>query len=562
MPTLEEHGLPGRSRTILIVEDNELNRDMLESVLEDQYHILTAANGQEGIELLHEFHEALSLVLLDVYMPVLDGFGFLSFRASDERYRNVPVIVVTASNALEDEIRCLELGANDFVVKPYNAEVIRNRVSNTIRMCESASVVNQLRWDNVTGLYREDFFYRRVDNLLAAFPDREFDMVCSDIRNFKMLNERYGRQSCDRILHDLATRLCVAIPDVVTSGRIAGDSFGFLIDHQDATWTDALDQVVRSVTVAHLYVRFGIVQNVDHALSASQLCDRAIIAIDELHESVGAGVSWYDDTLRERKAMERVLVESMHEGLEQRQFMVYYQPKHNVSTGEVTGAEALVRWMHPELGFVRPDIFITLFERNGLIAELDRFVCEEVCREIARLQKLGLPAVPISINMSPLDFDIRDLAKRVLHIADKHGVDHALLHIELTETAYAEDPDVVVNALAELRSYGFKIELDDFGSGYSSLALLNILPLDILKIDGGLVMNASRLDDFRIIQSAIQIARLLGLQTVIEGVETSDVLRTLRELGCDIIQGFYFSWPLRQEDFETYLQEHETAPLV
>ena len=556
MPAFEESDLPGRKRTVLVVEDNELNRDLLEALLEDKYRVLEAENGQEGIELMREHYEEISLVLLDVFMPVMNGFEFLRLRFNDARLLNIPVIVTTASESLDDEIRCLQLGANDFVSKPYNHEILINRVGNTIRLRESASIVNQLRWDATTGLYRGDFFYRRVDNLLAAYPSRSFDMVCSDIRNFKMLNERYGRESCDMLLLDLATKFQAAIPGVIASGRTGGDSFGFLIEHQDSDWSDAVADVVSSINIAHLYVRFGIVEDVDHSTPATQLVNQASIAIEELRDSVGVGLQRYDDVLRQRREMERVLVESMHDGLKERQFMVYYQPKHDVVTSEVAGAEALVRWLHPELGFVRPEVFITLFERNGMIRELDRYVCEEVCREIARLKSLELRTVPISINISPLDFDDRDLPQRVLELADKYGVDHSLLHLELTETAYAEDPDVVVSALKELRSYGFKIELDDFGSGYSSLALLSIMPIDILKIDGGMVKQASRTDDFRIIQSSIQMAQLLGFETVIEGVETLAAMDRLRALGCDMVQGFYYSWPLREDDFEYYLREH------
>lgn len=556
MPSYEERGLPGRHRTILVVEDSKQNRAILRALFEGNYHVLEAADGQEGIELLQKHYETISLILLDVYMPVLDGFGFLRFRASDERYGNIPVIVATASNSLDDEITALKLGANDFVVKPYNPEAILNRVSNTIRLRETASIVNQLRWDVTTGLYREDFFFRRVDNLLATYPDHAYDMVCSDIRDFKTLNERYGRESCDRLLHDLADKLKVALPDVVSSGRIGGDSFGFVIEHQQSDWTAILDPLIRNMGVAHLFVRFGIVQNIEHDLSASQLCDRASFAIDELRDSEGAGVLWYDDALHQRKAMERTLVESVQEGIEQHQFKVYYQPKHDVDTGLVAGAEALVRWIHPELGFVNPAVFITLFERNGMISELDRYVCREVCREIVNLTEAGLPLVPVSINMSPLDFDDHELPQRVLDMANEFGVDPSLLHLELTETAYAEDPDVVVHALEELRSFGFKVELDDFGSGYSSLALLNLLPLDILKIDGGMVRNASRLDDFRIIRCAIQIAQLLGLETVVEGVETAEDVQRVRDMGCNLIQGFYYSRPLPQEEFEEYLRAH------
>lgn len=556
MPEYEEMGLPARSRTLLIVEDNDLNRDILCTLLEEEYQIVEAANGREGIEQMQRLHEELALILLDVYMPEMDGFDFLRYRQTDDRFANIPVIVATASEAQEDEVACLKLGANDFVKKPYNAEAILNRVRNTIRLRESASVINQLRWDSLTSLYRKEFFYRRVDNLLEAYPDHSFDMVCSDIRNLRALNERYGRENCDRLLHDLASRLTVAIPGVVTSGRVGGDSFGFLIESQEDDWSPKLAPIVEGMGFANLCVRFGVVQNVDHTLDASLLCDRATLALEELRNAVGVGVSYYDDALRHRLEMEHTIIADMGKALEEHQFLVYYQPKHQMDTDAVAGAEALVRWLHPELGLIRPDVFIQVFERHGLISQLDRYVCEEACAELARLQAMGLPPVPISVNVSPLDFDMQDLPEQVLDIADKYGIDHALLHLELTETAYAEDPGNVAFQLKTLRAYGFKIELDDFGSGYSSLALLNVLPLDIVKIDGGMVRHATRLDDYRIIQSAVQIAHLLGLETVIEGVETSEAIEALRELGCDFIQGFFYSWPLRQEDFEDYLFMH------
>lgn len=553
MPVYEEMGLPRRNRLVLIVEDNEISRDILHSIIEDDFDVIEAANGQEGIELMQGHHDELSLILLDVFMPVLDGFEFLRFRQSDERYANIPVIVATASDTLEDEIACLQLGANDVVRKPYNADVILNRMKNTIRLRESASVVNQLRWDAVTSLYRREFFCRRVDNLLEAYPDREFDLICSDIRNFKMLNERYGRENCDELLHDLANRLVVSIPGVMASGRVGGDSFGFLIEHTEGSLYGALSAAVDVIEVAHFFVRFGIVQNVDHEVAAQQLCDRAFIAIDEVRDSVGVGICLYDDVLRRRKAMEHTIIESMGQAIADEQFLVYYQPKHNVRTGGVAGAEALVRWKHPELGLLRPDLFVSVLEQHGLITTLDLYVCEQACRQMEHLQELGLPVVPISVNISPLDFDDHSLAEHILQIADRYDIDHSSLHLELTETAYAEDPEVVVDALRKLRIHGFKIELDDFGSGYSSLALLNLLPLDILKIDGSMVRHAAELNDFRIIQSSIQIAQLLGLETVVEGVETSSALTRLRELGCDLIQGFYFSRPLQKDDFEEYL---------
>lgn len=553
MTPIEETALPASLRTILVVEDNDINREMLCSLLEDDFEVMQAKDGREGIELLKQHYDILSLVLLDVYMPECDGFDFLRFRQTDDRYSNVPVIVTTVSDSLDDEIECLKLGSNDFVVKPYDVEIILNRIRNTIKLRETASIVNQLTWDSITNLYREEFFFHRVEELLETYPDRSFDIVCSDIKNFKTLNDRYGRERCNHLLHELANRLMAVIPGLAAGGRISGDSFAFLIDHQEEDWTGVLGPTIEDMTTVNFYVKFGIVEDVDHSLPASQLCDRAAMAMQHLRGSTGAGVAFYDEELRQQQITEQIIIESMSSALRERQFMIYYQPKHDVHNGSIAGAEALLRWNHPELGLIRPDLFIGIFERNGLITAMDRYVCEEVCREIRRCVDLGLPTVPISINLSRLDFDDHDLAAHVAHMADRYDIDRNLLHIELTETAYSEDPDAVVTALKELRSYGFHIELDDFGSGYSSLASLNMLPLDILKLDGSMIRQATKLGDFRIIESAIQIAQFLGLETVVEGVETAEELDRLRGMGCDLIQGIYYSWPLEQSEFEAYL---------
>ena len=246
MSRMADMELPSTRRKILVVEDNDINRDMLCSLLQDDFDIFEAENGRIGIELLKRHYEELSLILLDVYMPECDGFEFLRFRKRDERYSNIPVIVTTASESLNDEIECLKLGSNDFVVKPYDVEIILNRIYNTIRLRESASIVNQLTWDSVTNLYSAEFFFRRVEDVLKAYPDRPYDIVTSDIKNFKTLNDRYGRKSCDQLLRDLANKLTAVLPDPMAGGRIGGDSFAFLIGHQDSDWTHVLGKTVAS----------------------------------------------------------------------------------------------------------------------------------------------------------------------------------------------------------------------------------------------------------------------------------------------------------------------------
>jgi len=551
---------PQTRRTVLVVEDNDMNRELLCAILEDSFDVLEAENGLVGLEQLERHYEQLSLILLDVYMPVCDGFEFLRRKHADERFDAVPVIVTTASNALEDEIECLRLGANDFVIKPYNVDIILNRINNIIHLRESASIVNQLTWDNLTGLYSREFFFRHVNGITSASSGEAFDIVCSKIMNLSMLNDRYGRSNCDSMVRELAGRISGILPDCLAGGRLGNEVFGFLIRHQeDSNWTDCLSDVTKGLIATNLHLNFGIVESVGRGLLAPRACDRALLAMEEMRDAFGVSIAWYNDELREKQVHEHVILETMEQALKEHQFTIYYQPKHDTYTEQVSGAEALVRWIHPDLGFVRPDHFIPVFERNGFITKLDLYVFEETCKQITSNREHGLPMIPISINVSRLDFDLPDLADRISELADRYDIPHSLLHVELTETAYSENPSRVIEALQELQDRGFLIELDDFGSGYSSLASLNDLALNVMKLDMSIIRQAARINDYRIVAAAIQMAQLLGLTTVAEGVETAKETERLKELGCDLIQGYYYSKPLNQEEFEQYLVQRGDA---
>ena len=547
--------LKGAKRTVLVVEDNELNREMLCNILAADYEVVQAVDGLDGLMQLGVHAQRLSIVLLDVYMPGCDGFEFLRRKQAEERFDTIPVIVTTASDEPEDEIRCLELGANDFVLKPYNPTVILNRVGNLIRLRESAAIVNSLTWDTCTGLYSKEFFYHAVEDALAAYPDAHYDMVCSDIENLASLNDRYGEKNCERMLHGLADNIAAALPGYVAGGRIGEGSFAFLIRHQSPGWADALCTVTSGLPYANVNVKFGVVSRVDRTMTVPKMCNRALSALDTVRGRHGIEVGLFNDEMHQRQLMEQSIRDSMEQALNELQFSVFYQPKHDVHTNRIGGAEALVRWSHPEIGFISPGLFIPIFERNGFITKLDMFVWEEACKEIKRCQEKNLPIVPISVNASRLDFDLTDLPDRLSELADKHGVDHALLHLELTETAYADNPKAVAAMLGELKKRGFAIELDDFGSGYSSLVSLNTLPLDVMKLDMSVIQQAAALDDFRIVESTIKLAHVLSLETVIEGVETAEEVRRVTDLGCDMIQGYYYSRPLDRDAFEAYLAE-------
>ena len=541
---------------VLVVEDSEMNREILRELLSDEYDVLEAENGLTGIEQLVLHGEEIALVLLDVYMPVSDGFEFLERKRSDQCFDAVPVIIMTASSAVDDEIRCLELGASDFVTKPFNIQVLKNRMKSLIHLRESSAMLGRLETDSLTGLYTKEYFYHSLEELLRAEPGLRWDLVCSDVESFRAMNDRYGTQYCDEFLRGVAQSLSERLPGLIFAGRIGADVFAFLVEHREDDWTDALSQASRESCCGHFVVKYGIYQNVDHTLSAAAICDRATLALARIKQKFGADVAYYDDEMRRLQQREHEIGQTMESALAGGEFVVYYQPKHDLHTDAVCGAEALVRWISPEMGFVNPGQFVSLFERNGFITNLDFYIWEEVCRELRRCIDGGLPVVPVSVNASRRDFDVPDLAGRIAELADRYGLDHALLHVELTESMYSDAPERVARTIEALHADGFRVELDDFGSGYSSLTSLNTLKLDVMKIDMSLIRQAAATNDYSILRFATLLADGMRLKTVVEGVETAEQVTALKVLGCDCVQGFFYSKPLPAAEFEAYLTAH------
>ena len=551
-----ENEIIRRKRTVLVVEDNDMNREILCELLADDYEVLEAENGNVGLDQLSAHSGEIALVMLDVYMPECDGFEFLERKRQDPRFDTIPVIMMTASNTVDDEIRCLELGASDFITKPYNVEVMKNRMKSMIRLRESSTMLGRLESDGLTGLYSKEFFYHSVEEVLRANPDEKYDIVCSDVENFRALNDRYGTEQCDSFLRAIADDLTERIPGLLFGGRIGADVFAFLLRHREDSWTGVLTPEGEETRYGKFVVKYGVFADVDHTLPAAALCDRATLAIKKIKKKFGARVAFFDGEMRNLQLRERQIEETMESALAENQFVVYYQPKHDLHTDLTGGAEALVRWISPELGFVSPGQFIPLFERNGFITNLDFFIWEEVCKELRRCLDQGLPLVPVSINASRMDFEVPNLAGEIAALADKYGIEHSLLHVELTESMYTDNPGQIERTLEELHNNGFYIELDDFGSGYSSLTSLNTLTLDVMKVDMSLIRQASATGDYSILRFCSLLADNLRLKTVVEGVETAEQVAALKVLGCDYIQGYYFSKPLPAKEFEEYLAVH------
>ncbi len=549
-----------QKRRILIVDDSEVNRGVLRRILDSEYEVLEAENGNEALEMLSYSYETVSAVLLDLIMPVMDGCEVLAKMRADINLSKIPVIVTSGSAQTHTEVKALSLGANDFIVKPYNPAVIRHRLGNTINLRETAAFVNAVERDELTGLYSKAFFYKKAESVLRAHPERSYDLVCCDIERFKLVNELFGERMADQLLQHVSSLLVRQVNGGGVYGRIGVDKFACLIPHRAGYAAAVFEDIARSVNAFpisfNISLCYGVYVVEDASVPVSTMCDRALTACNSVKGKYGVYYAYYDDAFRKRLLAEQVILDSMRQGLAERQFQVHYQPKYSLATGAVVGAEALVRWQHPTRGFMPPGEFIPLFERNGFITDLDRYVWETVCAGISDWLRAGRTPPPISVNVSRADLYNPELAAILAGLLDKYGLPVELLHLEITETAYTEDSEQLVGAVERLRALGFIIEMDDFGTGYSSLNMLSELPIHILKLDLRFIRPET--DDFRkanVLEVVIDLARRLRLPVVAEGVETAEQARALREMGCDYAQGYYFARPMPREDFERHLLE-------
>ena len=550
-------------KQILIVEDNRLNRALLSEILSGEYRVLEAENGQEALDLLHNGETDIALILLDVMMPVMDGFTFLDRLRQEGALAMIPVIVTTQSDREADEIAALEHGATDFVPKPYRPQIILHRVASLISLRENAAMVNQFRYDRLTGLYSKEFFYQNAQKIMRAHPEREYTIICSNIENFKLYNDVFGQQAGDRLLKEIAGMFRVLAGETALCGRFNADRFLLLLSEEKRGGDYARFAAMGQKTFGRLrniVMKWGVYEVTDDTVPVEKMCDRALLAADSIKGQYNVHYAVYDDALRSKLLREQEITECMEEALREEQFQVYLQPKFSLLDDRLAGAEALVRWIHPEMGFLSPGVFIPLFEKNGFITQLDQYVWEKTCALLHEWKEKGLHTVPVSVNVSRADIYQADVVDVFVGLTRKYGVDPQLLHLEITESAYTENPEQIISTVERLRGLGFLIEMDDFGSGYSSLNMLNQMKLDILKLDMKFIQSeTAKPAEQGILRFIVELARWMNLSVVAEGVETREQLERIREIGCDYVQGYFFAKPMPSADFEAYLTGQPSA---
>ncbi len=540
-------------RKILVVDDQEINRKILKRILADEYEVYEAADGHEAIEFLRGNNE-IHAIILDIIMPVMDGYEVLTVLKDDPILRNIPVIVSSQMDGYDSELKALSLGAQDFIAKPYKGELIRRRLENIISLRESAALINKAEKDELTGLYNKQFFFMKAKELLSAEPQKKYDLLCLGVERFQQISDTYGEQISNKVLQHIAKVLVEANDEEALLGRFFFDIFYIMVPHKDEWDPQFFRKLYAQINDypidMDIKLHCGIYHIADNLRDVNEIVSRAKLAAEENKGNYMMPYSYYDDKIRKRLHYQQVILSEMREALNKGQFQVYYQPKFDLKTEMIVGAEALVRWMHPEMGTISPADFIPIFEKNGFITLLDRYVWEKVCQDMRAWIDDGHPDVVISVNVSRIDLYNPQLTDILLTLIAKCRLNIKHFHLEITETAYTENATQIIDVVAKLRELGFLIEMDDFGSGYSSLNMLARMPVDILKLDMKLVQREEQDVTGRgIVNFVMGLAKWMHLMVIAEGVENSEQIARLRALDCDYVQGYYYAKPMALPDF-------------
>ena len=409
--------------------------------------------------------------------------------------------------------------------------------------------------DSVTGLYTKEYLYECIENRLERDNKTDYMVGYFEIANFKNINDVFGSDFGTFTVKKIAEALKANSSKKTIFGRLAYDSFGVLIDKSQFD-EEKIEQMLESFAVSddnlehHVVIHLGIYDfNADDEIDVPLFFDSARLATSMITDSYQKQIVYYDDKLRNEAIHNQLISNQLKDAIETRQIRPYLQPIVD-SRGMLAGAEALIRWIHPDEGMMNPGQFIPLFERNGLISVVDKYMWRCACELLADWKKRDIDSF-ISINVSPKDFYRIDVVSELKSLVEEFGIDPVKLRVEITETAITNDSIDMVKIIGDLREYGFIVEMDDFGSGYSSLNLLKDINLDLIKIDMQFLKDSERnMKATLIIKNIINMSEDLGIDTLTEGVETAKQFEKLYDMGCKLYQGYYFSKPVSVEDFE------------
>ncbi|NCA92238.1 EAL domain-containing protein [bacterium] len=435
----------------------------------------------------------------------------------------------------------------------------------SVKLAAQNKIFKQSIYDKLTGIYNYPYFVQKVERRLKEEPETEFMIVTFNVARFRLINEYYGKAAGDKLLIYIAGNLRFFDQyDQVTYGRIGDDKFVLFLPYSES----AINKIAeRSKELSANYnINFkidpymGVYIIKDRNLEIRSMVDRAIMASKTIRGQYNKVCAVFEVDMLQKVTIEQEIIGEMEKAIENKEFIVYYQPKYNLHTNNVVGAEALVRWLHPVKGVIAPGKFIPVFENNGFITQLDNYVWEEVCIFLRKSIDSGAITRPVSVNVSRVNLYDPEIAAKINRLVGKYNIPPKLLELEITESAYSSDNDNLLKVLRELQEYGFNILMDDFGSGYSSLNMLKDFPINILKIDMRFLANvegASNGKSRNIIASVVRMSKWLNIPVIAEGVETKEQVEFLRSIGCEMAQGYYYAKPMTENEYVSVAKKYK-----
>ena len=547
------------SRILVVDDDRTMRMALVDAFLKENYEVEEASNGMHALNICKR--RMPDLVLMDAVMPELDGFDACQMIRDTAQGADIPVLMVTA---LEDEdsiVRAFSSGATDYIAKPINFSVMKQRVARLIKANKAEKDVKKLAYhDPLTGLPNRAQLKQQIRIIVnrAAIEKQRFAILFLDLDRFKMINDTMGHDAGDLLLKAVADRIrhCVRESDFIA--RLGGDEFTIVLENIESPEgaANVAEKICRSVGQPFVFMQqkmfvttsIGISIFPDDGEDVSALIKHADSAMFRAKEKRN-NFCFYEQGMEAEIAKRLKLEQELRKAIDEDELVLHYQPQVNLKTGELIGAEALVRWQHPAKGLVSPDVFISLAEESGLINQLSDWVLENAAVQLKSWIHMG-HQLTLAVNLSVKDLMAEELHTKLHDLMQRNSLPKNVLELEITEGTLMDHPELMITEINKIKRMGITIAVDDFGSGYSSLNYLKRLPVDVLKIDRSFVSDIeSDPSDSAIVAGIIGLARSLKMKTVAEGVETEHQRQILQELGCDSYQGYLFSKPLTAKLF-------------
>ncbi len=555
-----------RNSQILIVDDSPNNVQLASRIIQKAgYHTTGAPDGETALELIKE--QPFDLVLLDIMMPGMDGFEVCRrIQENPNPLKRIPIIFLTAVSDSASIVKGFEFGAVDYINKPIISKVLVARVETHLELSRQRKQLEQLAIiDELTQLLNRRGFVNTLKDRLKFHKRTQMmaALLFIDLDHFKRINDSMGHDAGDELLKKVSVVLRSLVRETDIIGRFGGDEFVIgLLDiklTEDAAFIS--DKIIKEISkpfkIKDMEVfigsSIGITFFPDDAELLSGLIKNGDSAMYQAKKSGKNCYAYYEKTM-EKKAKRKLLLDSsQHHALNNNEFFLLYQPQVLSGTGEVFGAEVLIRWQHPEQGIIPPFEFIPLAEKNGLIVPIGEYVLHEACRQTKYWHNHGLPTFKVSVNFSVKQFQQRNIVEMIKAVLKDSDLEPKFLNVEITESLFMDNIQETIYKLQELKDFGIESSIDDFGTGYSSLSYLQKLPVAHLKIDKAFVDNV--VENPTIASAIINLGKNLDLHVIAEGIESHMQNEKLMELGCHLAQGYLFGKPMTVSDFEVFCEE-------